>query len=55
MVLGSSIGIVGFFGGITGILPAAAVGAGVCYAGVKFFKYKIRMIWLYKRNNNWRL
>ena len=41
--LGSSVGLAGFWGGIAGTIPIAALGAGICYLGVKAIKYKNKL------------
>ena len=41
--LGSSVGLAGFWGGIAGTIPIAALGAGICYLGVKVIKYKNKL------------
>ena len=41
--LGSSVGLAGFLGGIAGTIPIAALGAGICYLGVKAIKYKNKL------------
>ena len=41
--LGSSVGLAGFWGGIAGTIPIAALGAGICYLGVKVIKYKSKL------------
>ena len=41
--LGSSMGIAGLGTAIAGTIPIAALGAGVCYLGVKAIKYKNKL------------
>ena len=41
--LGSSVDLAGYWGGIVGTIPIAALGAGICYLGVKVIKYKNKL------------
>jgi len=41
--LGSSVGLAGFWGGMAGTIPIAALGAGICYLGIKVIKYKNKL------------